>query len=353
MRSPEIRFSLNSLLLYSCCKSMPFCLENYVPLFKGLVDYFAFLKRRLEFTRAYAGPHPLRREPSYMIESSGLPPIVYEFESQATQKPRAQAEPRVAHSKTLRKTRYLNRGGLGSAYGGSGRSTRTHLLLKHERYQDAHKTDSVVIKKLTAEQKKQLRLHEEYVRREEEKELRLVDGAAVTQVKLIMTIIRNLVASSFNEKIVYNEKKLLNVLYDILFYNNDSELDKLALENFAVISRWADQEHNSLGAAAGAARAAAGEDHRRAERGLLGNLRPGHREPAQPDAQPGKRGFPGDAAAEVHPDSGQVPDEQQQLGGGARAGDYLPLFGHEDQHARALREAALLFFAAARWADQR
>jgi hypothetical protein len=95
----------------------------------------------------------------------------------------------------------------------------------------------MIVKKLTKDQKEQLKKHNEYVRLEEEKKLKLVDGSVIEQTKMIMTIVRNLIGSTFNEKIVYNDKKLLDILYDILLYNNDSELDKLALENFSVISR--------------------------------------------------------------------------------------------------------------------
>lgn len=234
----EIRFSLNSLLLYSCCKSMPFCLENYIPLFKGLVDYFDFIKKRLEFTRAYIRQTRTRPEPSYMIESRGLPSVVYDFSPKEKPSKVEPRQPKTTYTKQLRKSRYSSRNALNSEFGSHLRSSRTHLLLKHERYQDqTHKSDMIIIKKLTPEQKNQLKLHEEYVRLEEEKQLKLVDGSVIKQCKMIMTIIRNLIGSSFNEKIVYNDKKLLNILYDILLFNNDSELDKLALENFAVISR--------------------------------------------------------------------------------------------------------------------
>lgn len=217
---------------------MPFCLENYIPLFKGLVDYFDFIKKRLEFTRAYIRQTKAPTEPSYMIESKGLPNVIYDFSPKEEQPVSLPVPPKAVYTKQLRKSRYSNRGALNSAFGNNLRSSRTHLLLKHERYQDqAHKNDMLVIKKLTADQKKQLKLHEDYVRLEEEKELKLVNGSVVQQCKMIMTIIRNLIGSSFNEKIVYNDKKLLSILYDILLFNNDSELDKLALENFAVISR--------------------------------------------------------------------------------------------------------------------
>lgn len=96
---------------------------------------------------------------------------------------------------------------------------------------------SSIVKKLTAEQKEKLKSLETTVRKIEEKNLKLVDGSVIEQTKIILTIIRNLVSSNFNEKVVFNEKPMLNILYDLLLYNNDSEIDKLALENFAVLSR--------------------------------------------------------------------------------------------------------------------
>ena len=207
-------------------------------MFKGLVDYFQFIKRRLEFTCAYNNPCAIDREPSYMIQNVEAPKMDFEVVVKKREVPKPVVETPIIETNRLRKSRYKSRNALSSAYQSSFRSNRNHLLLKHEKYDDqSGKNDLMIIKKLTVKQKEQLKKHSDYIRLEEEKKLKIVDGSVIEQTKMIMTIIRNLIGSTFNEKIVYNDRKLLNILYDILLYNNDSELDKLALENFSIISR--------------------------------------------------------------------------------------------------------------------
>jgi uncharacterized protein YjgD (DUF1641 family) len=173
-----------------------------------------------------------------MIENLSAPKLDFKIEEKVEEAPKPHIPPEELPTKKLRKSRYTSRNALGSAFGSNLRTNRNHLLLKHERYQEqSHKNDLMIVKKLTEKQREQLKKHNEYVRLEEEKKLKLVNGSVIEQNKMIMTIIRNLIGSTFNEKIVYNDKNLLNILYEILLYNNDSELDKLALENFAVISR--------------------------------------------------------------------------------------------------------------------
>ena len=217
---------------------MPFCLENYIPLFKGLVDYFGFIKRRLERTKAYISQNKNKPVLPYMIEETCAPKIIFTPNKKNSQMQAPKIEEISIPKKKYRTSRYSSRNSLSSAFGDNLRSNRNHLLLKHERYQDQfHKNDIIIVKKLTKEQNELLKKHEDFVRLMEEKDLKLVNGSVIEQCKMIMTITRNLIGSSFNEKIVFNEKKLLNILYEILLYNNDSEIDKLALENFAVISR--------------------------------------------------------------------------------------------------------------------
>jgi hypothetical protein len=211
---------------------MPFCLENYIPLFNGLVDYFGFIKRRLMQTQAYRMPGQAGKI-SYMIENNSF----NETDFTLLKRKKIEVPEDVEKSnKRTKKGRYSSRGVLNSAYENL-RSGRTHFILKHEQYLEGINNDVLIVKKLNKEQKEQFERHQEFVRLEEEKGLKLVEISVIEQTKLIMTIIRNFISNKFNEKIVYNEKKLLNILYDILLYNNESELDKLALENFSIISR--------------------------------------------------------------------------------------------------------------------
>lgn len=211
---------------------MPFCLENYIPLFNGLVDYFEFIKRRLERTNAYKLKRTDDPGLSYMIENNRYSQAEFTLMSKLL----PPTLPVPNNTAKPKKGRLSSRNVLNSAYDNL-RSGRTHLLLKHEQYLEGINSDMLVAKKLTAKQREQFQRHKEYVRLEEEKQLKLVDTSVVEQTKMIMTIVRNFISNKFNEKTVFNEKKLLNILYDILLYNNESELDKLALENFAVISR--------------------------------------------------------------------------------------------------------------------
>lgn len=119
------------------------------------------------------------------------------------------------------------------------RNSRAFLLYKNEiNNENVSNTSFPIIKKLTQEQKDILEGLEKEISKEEESNLKISPVSVIEQAKIILTIIRNLGISSFNERIIYNEKKLLNMLYDLLLYNNDSEIDKLCLENFAILSRY-------------------------------------------------------------------------------------------------------------------
>lgn len=63
MSQPEVRFTLNSLMIYSCSKNSPFAIENYRVLYASLIRYFGQLKTSLEKTRYILNPkEPLRDE---------------------------------------------------------------------------------------------------------------------------------------------------------------------------------------------------------------------------------------------------------------------------------------------------
>ena len=216
---------------------MPFCLENYIPLFKGLVDYFRFIKNKLERTRVLNSP---KKEPEIIPEVVKVkePSVLKSRLPETTM--RSSRLDKMKNLKDLRShsMRYSNRYSNKANYSDNMRLTRNHYILKNDHMMDLNMNSaSSIVKKLTAEQKEKLKSLETTVRKIEEKNLKLVDGSVIEQTKIILTIIRNLVSSNFNEKVVFNEKPMLNILYDLLLYNNDSEIDKLALENFAVLSR--------------------------------------------------------------------------------------------------------------------
>ena len=216
----EIRFTLNSLLLYSCCKSMPFCLENYIPLFKEFISYLQFIKRRLENTRVLQPEIPEKQKPKTLSKPQiKIPqPIVHRFPFE-TEKP-------------LKSRR---RRGMGA----NSRSKRNHYLVqKAKKEEKKNRVMFPFTKQLTQKQKDILRELEEKIEQEEDRSVKLLDISVITQVKIMLTILRNLLNSGFNEKVIINEKTLMNMLYHLLLRNNDGEIDKLTMEIFSVLSRY-------------------------------------------------------------------------------------------------------------------
>lgn len=58
------------------------------------------------------------------------------------------------------------------------------------------------------------------------------------QLKICLTIIRNFAMVKTNEAFLAKENKLKAVFVDLLLYNNESEVNKLMLEVFAVLSKY-------------------------------------------------------------------------------------------------------------------
>lgn len=58
------------------------------------------------------------------------------------------------------------------------------------------------------------------------------------QLKICLTIIRNFAMVKNNEAFLAKENKLKAVFVDLLLYNNESEINKLMLEIFAIISKY-------------------------------------------------------------------------------------------------------------------
>ena len=207
---------------------MPFCLENYIPLFKGLSDYFKFISNRLKLTYAFFPPKESIINENKQIKTKCTT-------EEHSEQVNGETPNNYFHNPT---SHYRIRQSLKGNTNENWRSTRNHFLIKAENLEKANNSSNMsIVKKLTVEQRQILKDLELDIQKEEQNELQMTDSSVIEQIKISLTIIRNLVGSTFNEKIVFNEKNLMEILYKLLLYNNDFEIDKLVLENFSVLSR--------------------------------------------------------------------------------------------------------------------
>lgn len=143
---PEVRYALNSLLIYSCSKHSPFYLENYRVPFNEFKTYLLHLIHRLQSTK--------------------------------------------------------------------------YIVKDREAFVDENLVMRTEVEGLDVE------------------EHAVGSSELLEQLKICLTIIRNFSMVKTNEAFLAKENRLKTVFVDLLLFNNESEVNRLVLEIFAVLSKY-------------------------------------------------------------------------------------------------------------------
>ena len=178
----EVRFALNALLFYSCSKQTPFYLENYRVIYNEFLNYFEYIKNRLE-----GSPYMSKESPTDRTNegNSGLDsrvfPNIDKSESRNDQSDKKDAEPVSFQVKFSSETKL------------------SETIL----YVDKLPTSEIL-----------------------------------EQLKLILAIFRNLIFLKVNETFMNKDLKLIKLFYQCFLNNNEPEIHRTCLEIFSVLSRY-------------------------------------------------------------------------------------------------------------------
>jgi hypothetical protein len=192
----EVRYTLNSLMVYSCSKHSPFFLENYRVLYNELVNYLGFVMKNLWQESTFILPHG--------VLENGV------------------------HRSFL------------------GNGEKINGAYNHEQNQNIAKNDDGSDRNFD----------KEFVKRQNNNEMLVMDAMSgieniskcemLEQIKIILMIFRNLLLIKANETFVCKNNHLIDLFYDCFLYNNDNEVNRLMLEIFSVLSRYIILKDNSI-----------------------------------------------------------------------------------------------------------
>lgn len=174
--SSEVRFTLNSLLLYSCSKSTPFFLENYRVLYIELINYLEYLIKTLGEGKVFIRP----------VDKQDADSAKFNYHHHHEQ-------PKIENAKS------------------EGIDDPTPQLRLNEQ--------TLIVESMTSIE-------------------RLSRYELLEQLKMILMVFRNLLFIKANETFVCKNNQLIEIFYDCFLFNNDHEINKLMLEIFSVLSRY-------------------------------------------------------------------------------------------------------------------
>lgn len=183
----EVRFALNALLFYSCSKQMPFYLENYRVIYNEFLNYFEYILSKIEgtqymFKEEWAGEqNPIQKNNPFINQNTGI-----NGKSESSD---------IKNEQELQKNSFFS----------SSQSFNSGAL----------KLSDTIL----------------YVDKLPLSEL-------LEQLKIILSIFRNLIFIKVNETFMNKEVKLIKLFYKCHLNSNDAEIAKSTLEIFSVLSRY-------------------------------------------------------------------------------------------------------------------
>lgn len=227
----EVRFALNALLFYSCSKQTPFYLENYRIIFNELLNYFEYIVGKVEGSPCLAPDQTalgLDNGNTEVDGTGGISPSVPKepqngaglFATAIHSVPDRNSEDGVDRSEQPSHLRPAE----------PSRKPKTQRV-EHDQINstDQPEATNAPLFRMSADRKLcDLILYVD----------KLPLSEHIEQLRIVLTIFRNLIFIKVNELFMSKYPKLVKLFYRCFLDNNDAEINRLCLEIFSVLSRY-------------------------------------------------------------------------------------------------------------------